>query len=296
VSHDLEALSQWIGKTEEVADLINPWPVSALQATLGGSQTNFSDGDVLPPLWHWLYFKPSAASSSLGHDGHPVKGGFLPPITLPRRMWAGGRLSWHTDNPLCVGQSVTRQSRIAAITPKTGRSGQMVFVSVVHEVHNTHGICVVEEQDIVFREESKGSSVSAAIAPDLESISASSGQRRYLPDEVMLFRYSALTFNSHRIHYDRPYASQVEGYPGLVVHGPLIATLLAEFARHEYPLLTMRQFGFRALVPAFDGHPLEISALDDGPNSHFWAQDEFGRRLMQADVQFAQDAESGNRK
>jgi len=291
MSHDFDALAEWIGETEEVVDQLTPWPAQALAATLDASQIHFQSGNVMPPLWHWLYFKQLAPSSSIGHDGHPAKGGFLPPIALPRRMWAGGRLSWNTGNPLRIGQSATRHSRIAAITPKNGRSGPMVFVTLVHEIRNPQGLCLTEEQDIVYREESKGTSASTPPIQATKEGLSPCWQHRYLPDEVMLFRYSALTFNSHRIHYDRPYAVQVEGYPGLVVHGPLIATLLAELVRREQPPLVIHQFSFRAMAPAFDDRPLEIAGLGNESRAQLWAEDKSGRRLMQAEAQFAKGLE-----
>lgn len=293
MTQEIDSLNLWIGKTEEISDLISLWPVQALDATLGASPICPKEGDALPPLWHWLYFKPIVPASGIGHDGHPVKGGFLPPVSLPRRMWAGGQLTWNTDNPLRIGQTATRHSRIEKISPKCGQSGPMVFVTIAHEIRNSHGLCITELQDIVYRKPSDGQSHSTQPAQVIEDSVAACWKKRYLPDEVMLFRYSALTFNSHRIHYDRPFATQFEGYPGLVVHGPLMATFLAELVRaHAPPHAAMQQFAFKGMAPAFEGHLLDVEGLQDQKRAQLWAQDNVGRRLMQAEVNFTEVIES----
>src|SRR5665647_1448780 len=229
----LSHLQSWIGKAETLSDDITAAPLRGLSATLDRADAAPVPGvTVLPPLWHWLYFLPQQRQSELGPDGHAKRGGFLPPVPLPRRMWAGGRLAWLPDNPLRCGDAVQRISRIESVTHKAGRSGDLLFVLVKHEVHNVKGLALAEEHDIVYRAAAKsGEPVPQPIAAE----KGAAWQREIVPDEVLLFRYSALTFNGHRIHYDRRYVTEVEGYPGLIVHGPLIATLLVDLVRRNAP-------------------------------------------------------------
>ncbi|MGH6639964.1 MAG: FAS1-like dehydratase domain-containing protein, partial [Polaromonas sp.] len=205
----LAHLQGWVGKTETLTDDITAAPVRALSATLDRDDPAPMPGTALPPLWHWLYFLPQHRQSEIGPDGHAKRGGFLPPVPLPRRMWAGGRLQWFQDNPLRVGDAVQRISRIASVTHKAGRTGDLVFVLVKHEVHNAQGLALTEEHDIVYRglAPADAPAVKPQPAPTDESFS-----REIVPDDVLLFRYSALTFNGHRIHYDRRYVTEVEGY------------------------------------------------------------------------------------
>jgi len=282
----LAHLQGWVGKTETLADDITAVPVRALSATLDYPAPDVSRGTGLPPLWHWLYFLPLHRQSELGPDGHARRGGFLPPVPLPRRMWAGGRLRWARDNPLAVGDAVRRVSRIESVTHKAGRTGDLMFVLVRHEVHNARGLAVTEEHDIVYR---------AAAQPDDPQpapVAAGQGaawQREIVPDDVLLFRYSALTFNGHRIHYDRRYVTGVEGYPGLIVHGPLIATLLADLVRRHAPGAFMQSFDFKAVRPTFDLHPLRVNGQPsgDGKSVRLWAQDHEGWLTMQATAELA---------
>ncbi|RYY75790.1 MAG: acyl-CoA dehydrogenase, partial [Comamonadaceae bacterium] len=239
-------------------------------------------GAELPPLWHWLYFLPRHRQSELGADGHAKLGGFLPPVPLPRRMWAGGRLEWHA--PLRVGEAVRRVSRISGVTHKAGRTGDLVFVLVKHEVHNAQGLALTEEHDIVYRAPARpGDPV-----PPPQVAAQGEWSREIVPDPVLLFRYSALTFNGHRIHYDRSYVTEVEGYPGLVVHGPLIATLLADLARRQRPDATLRRFAFKAVRPTHDLHPFRVNGAPsaDGRGATLWAQDHEGWLTMQAEARF----------
>src|SRR5215469_15593382 len=218
---DIKTLQEWIGKTELSNDLVTPVPIAALSATLDRDAPKL--GDPLPPFWHWLYFLPIHRRSALGQDGHLRRGEFLPPVPLARRMWAGSRLEFH--RPLRVGDRISRASAISNVSCKQGRTGPLVFVTVRHQVSNTEGLALSEDQDLVFRENPQGSDPEpAAKTPPTDF----QWQDIIRPDPIMLFRYSALTFNAHRIHYDRRYAKEVEGYPGLVVHGPLVATLLLE--------------------------------------------------------------------
>ncbi|MEZ5647055.1 MAG: MaoC family dehydratase N-terminal domain-containing protein [Burkholderiaceae bacterium] len=279
----LAHLQSWLGRTETGTDTLTAAPVRALSATLDRDDPLPGTGTVLPPLWHWLYFLPMHRQSEIGPDGHARRGGFLPPVPLPRRMWAGSRLEWQVDNPLRVGDEVDRHSRIAAIQHKRGRSGDLVFVQVEHQLHNTSGLALTEVHDIVYRDAPRPGDP----APDPTAAEQSAPwQRSLTPDDVLLFRYSALTFNGHRIHYDRRYVTEVEGYPGLVVHGPLIATLLIDLLRRQAPHARVRTFSFKALRPSFDGRPLRVSGqpADDGRSVRLWAQDADGWLTMSAEA------------
>jgi 3-methylfumaryl-CoA hydratase len=279
----LDRLQTWVGKTEPADDAISAAPVRALAATLDRDDPLPQPGMPLPPLWHWLYFLPTHRASEIGEDGHARRGGFLPPVPLPRRMWAGGRLLWELANPLRVGDAARRVSRIASVQHKSGRSGDLVFVTVVHELHNAQGLALTEEHDIVYR----GAPQPGEAAPlPTPAPGEAAWQRTLTPDEVLLFRYSALTFNGHRIHYDRRYVTQVEGYPGLVVHGPLIATLLLDLLR-RHTGRTVRRFEFKAVRPTFDGQPMRASGQPaaDGKAVALWAQDHEGWLTMQASAE-----------
>lgn len=279
-------LEQWIGRTETLHDLICAAPLRGLSATLDRDDEAPAEGDAVPPLGHWLYFLPQALQSQIGPDGHPKRGGFLPPVLLPRRMWAGGRLVWEPGNPLRVGDAARKVSRIESVTHKTGRSGEMIFVLVRHEVHNADGLCLTEEHDIVYRAAAQPGEKAPAPTP---AETQAAWQRQIVPDDVLLFRYSALTFNGHRIHYDRQYVTQVEGYPGLIVHGPLIATLLTDLVRRHESHAVMRRFEFRALRPTFDLHPFFVSGAPsaDGRQVKLWAHDHEGWLTMQAEAELA---------
>ena len=285
-AHTLAQLQTWQGKRESFKDLITPAPLRALSATLDREDPEPQIGTPLPPLWHWLYFLPHAQQSELGPDGHAKRGGFLPPVPLPRRMWAGGRLQWHA--PLRVGDEVERFSTIESVTHKTGRSGELVFVLVKHEVYNAQDLCLTEAHDIVYRPAALPSDpVPASVAAQKQA----PWQREIAPDDVLLFRYSALTFNGHRIHYDRKYVTEVEGYPGLVVHGPLIATLLLDLLRRHTDRAVVR-FEFKALRPTFecaDRRPLRLCGEPDvhGQTVRLWAQDHEGWLTMQASAELA---------
>ena len=279
-------LQQWVGKSEELHDDITAAPLRGLSATLDRDDAQPAKGTPVPPLGHWLYFLPQAPQSQLGPDGHPRRGGFLPPVPLPRRMWAGGRLTWVPGNPLRVGDAARKVSRIESVTHKSGRTGEMVFVLVKHEVHNAQGLCLTEEHDIVYV---AAAQPGAKPASPIAAQTAATWQRRIVPDDVLLFRYSALTFNGHRIHYDRQYVTEVEGYPGLIVHGPLIATLLTDLVRRHESHAVMRRFAFRALRPTFDLNPFFVNGEPsaDGRQVKLWAHDHEGWLTMQAEAELA---------
>lgn len=256
---DKDVLCQWIGRTQEVNDVLAPGSAQRMAATLGLSETldlseTFCAGSELPYLWHWLYFLQAASRSELGQDGHAALGLFLPPVDLARRMWAGGEFRFH--KPIRIGQNLKRLSKIKDISLKQGKSGQLCFTTVGHDIFAGDELCLEEEQYIVYLEHSrfsKGKSPSACL-PETPVLSET-----FCADAVLLFRYSALTFNGHRIHYDQEYARDVEGYPGLVVHGPLIATLLANLAHKTLKASgLLKKFRYRAYAPLFDG---EVMAL-----------------------------------
>jgi len=258
---------EWIGREETRHDQITSWPLEALAATLDRSDPPPRAGDAVPPLWHWLYFLPTERQSELGPDGHPQRGGFLPPIDLPRRMWAGSRFEFH--DPLRVGDQITRVSRIVSVHEKQGRSGALVFVVVRHEVSSPRGLALTEEHDIVYRDLARpGDPVPTPQPAPTEA----AWDRIIHPDDVLLFRYSALTFNGHRIHYDRRYCTDTEGYPGLVVHGPLIATLLLDLLRRNLPDAMVTKFQFRAVSPLFDDAPFTVCGAADGDTVSLWAR------------------------
>lgn len=285
---NLTHLQAWQGRTETLKDTLTLTPVNALSASLDRADPSAAPGDTLPPLWHWLYFLPHAPQSQIGADGHPQRGGFLPPVPLPRRMWAGSQLQWEAANPLQLGDAVERTSTIASVTHKAGRSGELVFVQVRHAYANARGLALTESQDIVYRAAAApGTPAPAPSAPPLQG--QSDWQRSITPDPVLLFRYSALTFNGHRIHYDRPYAVQEEGYAGLVVHGPLIATLLLDLLRRNLPDAQVLGYQFRAVRPTLDLHPFSVhgKVLDDGKTVELWGQDHEGWLTMQATVTLA---------
>jgi 3-methylfumaryl-CoA hydratase len=273
-------LREWIGRTENASDVIAATPYAALAATLDRSLDRPAPGTPLPSLWHWLYFLPLYAQSDVGPDGHAERGGFLPPVALPRRMWAGSQFEF--TKTLRVGDAVRRRSTIADVTEKQGRSGPLVFVKVQHEIHRDDEAspALVEFHDLVYREAAKPG---AAVSPATRAPDRSSWERRVNPDPVLLFRYSALTFNGHRIHYDRTYVTEVEGYPGLVVHGPLIATLLLDLLQRELPHARVSRFQFKALRPLFDLHPFSVCGAEAGDKSvRLWARDHEGWLAMDA--------------
>lgn len=264
-----------MGKTETRSDLATAAPIAALAATLDIEAQYPQAGDPLPPLWHWLYFLPFPRQSELGPDGHAKRGGFLPPVELPRRMWAGGRVEFR--HPLRVGDRMTRTSRIADVKFREGRSGALVFVLVRHEI----GDALTEEHDIVYRDHPRPGDPSPAPQP---APADAAWEGVVHPDDVLLFRYSALTFNGHRIHYDRRYATEAEGYPGLVVHGPLIATLLVDLVRRNLPAAVVTRFEFRAVSPIFDTGAFSVCGKPeaDGKTIRLWAKDPAGAMAMTA--------------
>jgi 3-methylfumaryl-CoA hydratase len=280
---DADQLRAWIGRSETRHDVVTAAPLAMLSATLDRDDPAPLPGSAVPPLWHWLCFTPLARQSEIGPDGHPRRGGFLPPVALPRRMWAGGRLDFH--DALRVGDEATRVSRIASVDVKQGRSGALVFVTVHHDISTARGLAIHEEHDIVYRDHPQpGQPSPAAQAARTDEAFA----RQIDPDPVLLFRYSALTFNGHRIHYDRSYVTEVEGYPGLIVHGPLIATLLLDLQRRNSAGREVRRFSFRAVRPVFDIHPFSVCGrIEADGHAALWTRDHEGFLTMEASAELA---------
>jgi 3-methylfumaryl-CoA hydratase len=279
LSANEQPYAAWLGGSEVVPDWIAPAPVQAAAATLDDVEAEFPLGSTVPPLWHWFYFLPKAPQSRIGDDGHPARGGFLPPIALPRRMFAGARLTFLS--PLVVGRPAERRGTIRAISERNGRSGSLVFVTVGYTISQDGRTCIEEEQDIVYRD-ADPTPVPAPQSIDLPP-AAGTLVRTITPDPVLLFRFSALTFNGHRIHYDRPYATGVEGYPGLVVHGPLTAVLLLELVRRNIHR-PVSAFSFRGLLPLFDLAPFRVTGLEAGDTIALEAQRSDGKVAMKAEA------------
>lgn len=325
---DIEYLKQWTGRSETVQDVLHAKPLVLFSATLDRQDPPPKAGDEIPPFWHGLYFLTATRQSELGADGHPPRGGFLPPVPLPRRMFAGAQVDF--VRPLHVGQMVERRSTILGVSQKQGRSGEMVFLRLQHEISDAAGVCVVETQDIVYRDEPtvetrtqiKPTEPAAANAVSIEKViravstekviravspeptfsknevpakespvtpapaTQAQWSRTITPDPVLLFRYSALTFIGHRIHYDYPYTTAVEGYPGLVVHGPLQATMLLDLLRCELPQCAPKRFVFRAVSPLFCTGAFRVcGAPSDAGQYSLWIEDQHGRVTMQATVE-----------
>jgi 3-methylfumaryl-CoA hydratase len=273
--------SAWIGRSEEGHDIAEAGPIHRLAALLDHDTPPWQSG-VLPPFGHWLYFLPKARQSLIGPDGHARRGGFLPPIALPRRMWAGGSITYGRAIPF--GALMTRRSTIADIVPKQGASGAMIFVAVRHEIFVEGESVLTEQHNIVYRDITGA----APVRPTLPQLRQQTDWRRAVTlGPVELFRYSALTFNGHRIHYDRDYATQVEGYPGLVVHGPLIATLLVDNLLRRRPAVEIRKFSYRAKSPLFEGTAFELSAALREGGAHVWAQAAGTQVAMEGTADFA---------
>jgi 3-methylfumaryl-CoA hydratase len=270
------AYEEYVGRSETRADTVWPLLLRGLAATLDVAEPA---GGVLPPLWHWMLFQDWVPASGLGPDGHPLRGGFLPPVhDLPRRMWAGGRVVFAA--PLHAGDAVTRTSTILSVQEKAGGSGRLVFVTVKHEIAGPAGLAITEEHDIVYRG-TEGEAVKAA--PPAAGLPAGAFTSTVLPGPVLLFRYSALTGNGHRIHYDLDYVTREEGYPGLIVHGPLQATWLAGLACARSGGL-LRRFSFRGRRPAFHGNRMTLAGWESDGTIRLETRDHEGAVCMTAEA------------
>ena len=270
----MQRLKEWIGKRERMTDVATARPVAALNATFDRREREPSAGDPGPPGWHWLYFLETAPQSDLAHDGHAKRGGFLPPVELPRRMWAGGRLDFR--RPLHVGDALTRESEILSVEPKRGKSGSLVFVTVRHTVHAAGELAVIEEHDIVYREAAKADDAPPHAKP---APTGAKWRRELTADIVMLFRFSALIFNAHRIHYDLDYVKE-EGYPALIVHGPLQTLLMLDLCRRNGA--DVKHLEYRAVHPVFHTEALSVNGTpsDDGSKADLWIANAAGNYAM----------------
>ena len=283
---DTRILEQWIGKEESRIDKADCKSVNQLQATLDQQIPDYQDGDELPLAWHWMYFNPAVAASGLGRDGHPAVGGFLPPVALPRRMWAGTRITAHS--PIIIGETLERRSTIKSVVSKSGGSGQLCFVTVSHEIsaRDSGTLRLVDEHDIVYRDDDKPGQPKKSPPPAPED---SDAHLEIRPNSTMLFRYSAVTFNGHRIHYDLDYCRDVEGYPGLVVHGPLIATWILELARNHLSGSgkNIAAFSFRAVSPLFQDRPFSVHLKSTDSGLDLWAANADGELATQCQATLA---------
>lgn len=267
--------SDWVGRTWTIQQNLDPVQATKMQATLG-EEVTLESGHALPPGWHWLYFSEQTKSQNLGADGHTQLGLNLPAFPLPRRMWAGGKINWLHE--LVIGHVAQRTSKILNIEEKSGRSGDLIFLTLQHEITQNQKLCIKEEQNIVYRAQANSvSSTSPKLAPIHHDF-----EKAWTLDEIALFRYSALTFNSHRIHYDADYARKVEGYPGLIVHGQLLATLLLDLAASNSR--SINGFSYRALSPIT--LPAQFSAKGTSleNTTQLWIETESGALAMQAEL------------
>lgn len=274
---DIDHLRDWIGKSESKAEVATPALIERFNATFD-LDTPTQEGGIAPLLIHFCLAPSVSPTSGLGSDGHAARGGFLPPVLLPRRMWAGSSLEFLDD--ICIGAMVRRDSTIRDVTIKEGRSGRLCFVTVDHSITADERLVIRERQDIVYRDMPGPSKAEAAKASS-QHVSPGIHWRIVKPDPALLFRYSAITFNAHRIHYDSPYSLKVEAYPGLVVHGPLQATLLAQFASDLYGRRP-DQFEFRSLSPLFDDAEFILNAEEDAEGMRLWIARAQGPIAMEA--------------
>jgi 3-methylfumaryl-CoA hydratase len=283
---DLDDLRSHIGRAQTATDVIHPGPANFLRLALGRPEPEFREGDALPPAWLGLYFLPSVASDALRPDGSPRDTGVVPPLALPRRMFAGERVRFHA--PVRVGETLRRETRLADISVKQGGTGTLVFATITSRVYGPNGLALEDERRTVFREEVKAGERNQA--PRREAPPSDAPWRRSVTvDPVLLFRFSALTFNSHRIHYDRAWAMEVEGYPGLVVHGPLTTTLLIDFARDQNPGKRIASYATQARAPLFDTAPFELRGrpATSGRGCELWAVTPEGTIATSAEVELA---------
>jgi len=280
---DLEALKQHVGRRQVSTDVVTAVPANLLRLALDRPEPELREGDALPPGWHVLYFLPRFAPDALRPDGSPIGTGVVPPMPLPRRMFAGQVLRFH--QPIRIGETLRQETELVDISLKSGGTGALVFTTVVSRLSGPSGLALEDERRTVYREEVKAGARNQA--PRREAISSATPWRRVVaPEPILLFRFSALTFNSHRIHYDRRWAMETEGYPGLVVHGPLTATLLIDFARDHAPSRVFRSYTAQARAPLFDTGPFELRGTPTPAGCDVWAVTPEGTAAMSAQVEF----------
>lgn len=267
---DIEYLRSWVGKEKLAADDLGVFPARALAAAFD-HDTLPEHGAALPASWHWMYFLEAPSASGTGVDGHPKKGGFLPPVPLQRRMWAAGDLQ--VRQPLVLGSPARRKSTVRSVDLKEGKSGTLVFVNIEHALYQNDRLCILEEQSLVYRDMPGGP---APLPPGDVAPADADWVKTIAPDPVLLFRFSALTYNGHRIHYDRNYAMQEEFYPALVVQGPLLATLLLDLVGAQVKDKRVEKFSFRAVRPIFDHASFKVCGKRDGDQVNLWIADPEG--------------------
>jgi 3-methylfumaryl-CoA hydratase len=277
----LEHWRRWIGHSETMAEVMDAARARALQATLGDPARPLADGDALPPLWQWIYFWHAVPAAELDADGHPARGGFMPPVDLPQRVWAGCRMTLH--RPLRLGRAASRRATVTDVQAKHARSGPVVIVTLRQVYGDGDGDCIAEDVDIAYRPTARDDEP----PPGAPAPGDAHWQWRLTPDAALLFRYSALTFNAHRIHYDRDYAVGVARYPGLLVHGPLLATLMAELVRRERPAMGLRTFSCRARRPCMVDAPLTVAGRLQGAGAALWVGDQAGALAMSGEAVLA---------
>lgn len=280
----MENFDAWIGKKEVLSDFTHPRSVSMMQALLNQPDNKISE---LPHLYQWFYFLPIVDSENLAEDGHPRKGGFLPPIPFPKRMWAGSRIEF--IKPVLLSTNIRKESEITKIQFKSGKSGDMYFVTVKHSIFSNDTLAIVEEQDIVYRAASNQPQTLKAGTPIAVTEKPYTYKKSFPVNTTTLFRYSALTFNSHKIHYDRPYATETEGYPGLVIHGPLLATLLLHTFKQENSDKKISHFEFKAVNPVFDFNTFSIYGAVQSNHAELWIEKSDGQIAMKGIVRYHED-------
>lgn len=271
---DIDHLRSWIGREDSASEVLSPALVRQFNATFDRTSGE-APGDIAPLLIHFCLAQPAVQTAGLGPDGHAARGGFLPPVPLPRRMWAGGEFTFQGD--IRIGEEVRRVSIVRDVVLKQGRTGPLCFVTVNHEVTSDGRPVLSERQDIVYREAQNGTGMKTPPAP------ATTGDdvMQITPSAAYLFRYSAMTFNGHRIHYDKDYVRDVEGYPGLIVHGPLQATLLCQFAA-DLKKRAPKTFRFRSLSTIFDTADFTVNAQTEGETMKLWSAQLGGPVAMEA--------------
>jgi 3-methylfumaryl-CoA hydratase len=275
---DLQHLRTWVGHVRTDTDIASVRPARLMAAAMDRPGPALREGDCLPPLWHWIYFLEAVPTSALGRDGHPSRGSFLPPVPLANRLWAGGRVWFEAD--IALGAEIEKRSQVLKVEHKQGRSGDLVFVTAEHEIRVGGSRAIREEHDIVYRDPWPP-------APDpRETPRQAQHSRPIQPTTTTLFRYSALTFNGHRIHYDADYCRDVEGYSGLVIHGPLSATWLAGYAQ-ELTGRRLKRFDYRGVRPAILGCALTLNAIVSGSIVELWTALPGGEVSMRAGAELA---------
>ncbi len=286
MTDNLERLKDWIGKTEVMQERASVDRIQGLAALLDKPDTP-REGEPVGPMGHWCYFKPRVRQSEVGPDGHPKRGGFMPPVPLPRRMFGGFRATYH--KPLILGEMMRKEAKIKSVQIKTGGTGTLVICTVANRFSGEAGLAIEEEHDFIYRDnppvdaaDGSGNSGKTAMAPTDFKYSG-----EITPDPVMLFRYSACTFNGHRIHYDYKYVTEVEGYPGLIVHGPLIATFLMELGIANNPDRTLTTYSFQARAPLFGNSPFTVAGKPSATGCDLWSITPEGRISATGAVAFS---------